>query len=260
MHLFISPHLDDIGLSCAGLVCRLARQGERVVMASLCTADYDGPFPLSPSAEHEHWQWQLGDKPYQHRRVEDAQVAALLGAETLHLGLLDAIYRYDNEGRPLYEGKQFMGGHVHDHDWECFYPLVVDAVRQTLAAQADVSRVYCPLTIGGHVDHVVARRAVEQVCDPQRVTYYEDYPYAGKNPDALKPYLEQAGAVWRPVLIHLTEAEMETRIAAIACYQSQLFALFGEMPGGAQAMPEHVREYIGRVGGERYWERTKQVS
>jgi len=88
VHLFLSPHLDDIGLSCAGLAGRLARQGDRVIMATFCTADYEGPFALSPAAKHEHWQWQLGERPYRHRRAEDRQAADLLGAEALHLGLL----------------------------------------------------------------------------------------------------------------------------------------------------------------------------
>ncbi len=260
VHLFLAPHLDDIGLSCAGLAGRLARQGQRVIMATFCTADYEGPFALSAAAEHEHWQWQLGERPYHQRRVEDRQAANLLGAEALHLGLLDAIYRYDDAGRPLYEGKQFMGGHVHPHDWERFYPSVIDAVRQALLVAGGDAQVYCPLSIGGHVDHVIVRRAVEQMCDPARVAYYEDYPYAGRDAGALTPYLEQAGSAWRPVLIHLIEAEVDLRIAAIACYRSQLFALFGEMPGGAAAMPEHVREYIARTGGERYWKRTIQPS
>ncbi len=260
VHLFLSPHLDDIGLSCAGLAGRLARQGERVIIATFCTADYEGPFALSPAARHEHWQWQLGERPYHHRRAEDRQAAELLGAEALHLGLLDAVYRYDDAGRPLYEGKQFMGGRVHPHDWEHFYPRVIDALRQTLAIGGDTARIYCPLSIGGHVDHVIVRRAVEQTRDPAQVSYYEDYPYASKDAGALKPCLEQSGAGWRPALIRLTDEEIERRIAAIACYRSQLSALFGELPGGAPAMPTHVREYIARTGGERYWERTIQPS
>ncbi len=259
-HLFFSPHLDDIALSCAGLVGRLVRDGQRVIMATFCTADYEGPFALSPAAEHEHRQWQLGSRPYHYRRAEDKQAADLLGAEALHLGLLDAIYRYDDAGQPLYTGKQFMGGHVHPHDWDAFYPQVIDTVQQVLLAAGEDARMYCPLSIGGHVDHVIVRRAVEQACDPTCVVYYEDYPYAGKDAGALKPYLEQAGSAWHPVLIRLTDEEIERRIAAIACYRSQLFALFSELPGGALAMPAHVRGYIAHVGGERYWQRTIQPS
>jgi LmbE family N-acetylglucosaminyl deacetylase len=251
--IFVSPHLDDIALSCGGYAHRLAGAGERVLIATVCTADAPPGQPLSPSAQHEHWQWKLGDQPYRLRRLEDERVAAQLGAECLHLGLLDAIYRHDGDGAPLYEGKQFIGGAVHPWDWQHQYPALLDALGPVLHAPG-IRRVFCPLTAGGHVDHVQARRAVEQLCEAGRVVYYEDYPYAQKDASALAQLLgeEDAPGGWRSLLVELTEAEIEARIAAIACYQSQLFAVFGD----ASSMPSRVREYIARTGGERYWERV----
>ena len=117
---------------------------------------------------------------------------------------------------------------------------------------------YCPLTAGGHVDHVIARHAVEQLCPAQQITYYEDYPYAQKDASALAKLLgdgSQEGddrSMWRSHLVELTPEEIEARIAAIACYGSQMFAVFGD----AASMPQRVREYIARTGGERYWERV----
>jgi LmbE family N-acetylglucosaminyl deacetylase len=248
-HLFISPHLDDIALSCGGYAYRLGCAGERVLIATVCTADAPAGQALSPSAAHEHWQWQLGDQPYHFRRHEDERVAAQLGAEYAHLGLLDAIYRHDGDGVPLYEGKQFIGGEVHSWDWQHLFPALLAALEPVLSAPG-VERVYCPLTAGGHVDHILVRRAIEQLCSPQQVIYYEDYPYAQKDAAALSRLLAGAAA-WRPFLVELTPAEIDARVAAIACYQSQLFAVFGD----ASAMPARVREYIARTGGERYWER-----
>lgn len=249
MLVFLSPHLDDIALSCGGYVRRLTRAGERVVMLSVCTADAPSDQVLSPSAQHEHWQWQLGDQPYVERRKEDERVAAQLGAETLHLGLLDAIYRHDGAGVPLYEGKQFIGGQVHPWDWAHMYPALLDGLRHALIT-LQPARVFCPLTAGGHVDHVIVRRAVEKLCDPARVAYYEDYPYAQKDANELARLLSDKA--WKPHLIELTPDEIETRIAAIACYQSQLFAVFGD----AATMPDRVRDYVRAAGGERYWERA----
>ncbi|HEY3342858.1 MAG TPA: PIG-L family deacetylase [Anaerolineae bacterium] len=249
MILFVSPHLDDIALSCGGIVHRLAHSGEQVIIATLCTADAPAGQLLSPSAQHEHWQWQLGAQPYQFRRQEDERMAALLGAQPVHLGLLDAIYRHDGEGAPLYEGKQFMAGQVHPWDWAHQLPAVLAALQGVLDAHHP-QRVFCPLTAGGHVDHIIARRAVEQLCDARTLAYYEDYPYAQKDAAALARLLSQ-GQDWRPMLIQLSEEEILTRIAAINCYQSQLFAVFGD----ASTMPARVREYIAFTGGERYWER-----
>lgn len=251
MYIFISPHLDDIALSCGGYVRRLSRAGERVLIASVCTADAPPGQPLSPSAQHEHWQWQLGNRPYQYRREEDVRVAAQLGAAYAHLGLLDAIYRHGGHGQPLYEGKEFIGGKVHARDWEHQFPALVEALKPVLASAGEDVRVFCPLTAGGHVDHVLTRRAVEQLLDARSIAYYEDYPYAQKEAGALEKLLGST-ATWRPVLIELTPEEIEARIAAIGCYASQMFAVFGDVA----TMPQRVREYIARTGGERYWERV----
>jgi LmbE family N-acetylglucosaminyl deacetylase len=261
--IFLSPHLDDIALSCGGYAHRLARQGERVIVATVCTADGPAGQALSPAAQHEHWQWQLGDQPYHLRRQEDERMVAALGAEPLHLGLLDAIYRHDTAGRPLYAGKDFMGGHVHEYDWQHQYPAVLEAIKPVLRPEGEPApRVFCPLSAGGHVDHVIVRRAAEQVCEPGQIAYYEDYPYTQKNAAALTELLEQAGGMqaWRPVVIELTPEEIEARIAAIACYRSQLFAVFGDARGVAASMPARVREYVNRINGERYWERVFRES
>ena len=254
MYVFISPHLDDIALSCGGFVRRLTHAGERVAIVTVCTADAPPGQPLSPSAQHEHWQWQLGDQPYRLRCQEDDLMVAELGAESVHLGLLDAIYRHDDDGQPLYTGKEFIGGQVHAADWKHQLPALLAALQPALAA-LPAQKVFCPLTAGGHVDHVITRRAVEQLCPASQVQYYEDYPYAQKDSAALANALG-VGALgvgaWRSTLIALTQAEIEARISAIACYKSQMFAVFGD----AAAMPALVREYVVRTGGERYWERV----
>jgi LmbE family N-acetylglucosaminyl deacetylase len=250
--LFVSPHLDDIALSCGGFVHRLALQGERVVVATVCTADKSIGEPLSKAAQHEHWQWQLGEQPYLHRRAEDTIACATLDAQPVHLGLLDAIYRHDDLGEPLYTN-DFMSGAVHAHDWHIQFRNIKAALRNLVD---DASQVYSPLAIGGHVDHVIVRRAVEELIGgggQTRLRYYEDFPYAAKIGE-----FEHFPTVERltPRLYTLTEDEIETRIRAIACYPSQLFAVFGS----AQAMPEGVRNYVEKVGGERYWTHSCNAS
>ena len=39
VHLFISPHLDDVVLSCGGYIHRLTTSGEKVVIVTVITAD-----------------------------------------------------------------------------------------------------------------------------------------------------------------------------------------------------------------------------
>ncbi|BCX02146.1 MAG: GlcNAc-PI de-N-acetylase [Candidatus Roseilinea sp.] len=239
MILFVSPHLDDVALSCGGLVYRLASAGQPITIATVCTADHPANQPLSEAARHEHRQWQLGDQPYQGRRAEDARACRVLGATAAHLGLLDAIYRCDEHGAPLYTN-DFIGGAVHPYDWQVQLPKVQVALAPLVRG---VARVYCPMAIGGHVDHVIVRRAVESLAGPSAIRYYEDFPYA----DRPSRFDLPEGYAFEKVA--LTEDEVEARIRAIACYASQLFAVFGS----AAAMPERVRSYVSRVGGERYW-------
>ncbi len=239
MNLFISPHLDDAALSCGGLVYRLSSEGQPVIIASVCTADHPTDHPLSEAARHEHRQWQLGDQPYQHRRVEDEQACRVLGATATHLGLLDAIYRHDDAGAPLY-ANDFIGSPVHPYDWQVHFPRVQEALAPLIQS---ATQIYCPLAIGGHVDHVIVRRAVESLAASPVIRYYEDFPYA----DKLDQFTPPTGLTFEQII--LTPQELDARIRAIGCYASQLLAVFGS----AAAMPDRVRSYVARAGGERYW-------
>jgi len=253
--LFISPHLDDIALSCGGYVRQLASRGAQVTIATVCTADRPVGQPLSDTAAFVHGEWQLGDdQPYAFRRAEDVRACAVLGATPIHLDLLDAIYRHDDgpSVQPLYARsaapdsgrRNFIGGDVHPHDWRYFALRVKQALQVPMC---DAEHVYCPLGIGGHVDHVIVRGAVEALAIASHLTYYEDYPYA----DKLDWRDSDVTAGLAPTLVHLGEAEIAARIDAIACYASQQVALFKP----AETMPTRVRNYIAAAGGERYWTR-----
>lgn len=249
MHLFLSPHLDDIALSCAGHVVQLTRAGERVRIAAVCTGDTPKGVTLSEAARHVHWEWQLGeDNPYAARRDEDIAACASIGAEPLHLGFPDAVYRHDRLGEPLYT-RNFIGGAVHELDWRTTYYALTARFR---AIGAGATRIYCPLAIGGHVDHVLVRSAAEAAF-PGGLTYYEDYPYAQKIATGVMPPqdLDALTRGLKPTLVTLTEADIAARIAVIAAYRSQQFALFDD----AATMPAKVRAYIADAGGERYWAR-----
>ncbi|NJM40677.1 MAG: hypothetical protein HC853_07865 [Anaerolineae bacterium] len=147
-HFFISPHLDDIALSCGGFVHRLARAGEAVTVVSVCTADVTADSPLSAAAKHVHGEWQLGEQPYAQRRAEDMAACAALGANAIHLNLLDAVYRRDNAGQSLYE-RDFIGIPVNPFDWQGHALALNAKLWETLAPHKEDLRVYCPLGGGG---------------------------------------------------------------------------------------------------------------
>ncbi len=213
--VFVSPHLDDAALSCAGGIARLTRAGARVVVATVFTADAAEGAALSPAARRNHMRWGAGDAPFERRRREDEAAMRLLGAEFVHLGLPDAIYRADASGRPISTHVP-----VHPDEERAFLPAVRARLELLLASEA--ARVFCPAGIGRQADHAIVRAAVEAVRPAGSIVYYEEYPYITR-PD---PGLPSGALPSHVTTLALSAEELEARVAAIACYRTQLRGLF----------------------------------
>ena len=253
-HLFISAHLDDTALSCGGTAHQLAAGGQSVWSATLCTGDTPPTWLASPAARRVHEEWQLGDNPYVARRQEDLSACKVLGIKPIHLGLPDAVYRFNPAGAPLYTD-DFMSGKLVYQDLSRTLEETARALRMMLYEQIGLGdlQLYCPLTLGGHVDHVLLRHAIEslQCVLNLHILYYEDYPYGERD-------LAQNNPVTRTMSpqIHALGAEdLDARIAAIQCYPSQLQPVFHLPPGPElnAAVAARVRAYASTIGGERYW-------
>jgi len=276
--LFISPHLDDAALSCGGGISGMVGAGQRVVVATVFTADAPMRQPLSWLAQRNHRAWDLPEQPFAARCIEDLKAIRKLGAEPLHLGFLDVIYRVGPGGVPLYQ-KTVVGIPVHDYDWKLHLPGL-QAKFRSLAEQFSGNPLYVlsPLALGGHVDHILVRRAVESVWPQEQILYYEDFPYAGRS-GVMQNWLETEGAEesWHPVEVALNEKQIATRVASVACYTSQLRGLFPSalerileiartrlpflaavkfpvnLEASTRLMEAYLRRYIDLVDGERYW-------
>jgi LmbE family N-acetylglucosaminyl deacetylase len=152
--LFLSPHLDDAILSCAGRIQRHVAHAERVV---LLTA-------FSHADPEDAAGWAA-------RRREDETAAARLGAEPRWLGLPDAPFR-----DPAYAGftpDVLTSPHAPgDTRWR-------ERLMALLRAEVEALRpfvVYAPLGVGDHVDHRLVLEAAAGL-EP-RPCCYEDHPYA----------------------------------------------------------------------------------
>lgn len=168
-HIYLSPHLDDAVYSCGGLIASQARLGQAVEIWTVSAGD-PPEGPLSPFAEMLHASWGLGREAPATRRREDIAACLLVGAAHRHFSFVDCIYRRAPDGTWLYNP---------DNMWSA--PLVDDEpVIETLRATLDLllhpdDRLYCPLTVGGHVDHRLARLAAERLGRP--LLHFADYPY-----------------------------------------------------------------------------------
>ena len=219
--VFVSPHLDDAALSCGGGIARLVGSGIPVTVVTLFTADQPQGMPLSPLARHALVTWGSSEHLFSDRRAEDRAAMGVLGARFEHLDQLDVIFRRSKSGEPLYRGP--ISAPAPD-DIELLLPRLVTAVQDSAVGTTPEATVFCPMAACGHVDHTLAREAVEQVVDGTRIVYYDEYPYCAR------PGAPVAGATspdgWRLYELALSAQEIEARVTATACYKSQLRGLF----------------------------------
>ncbi|MEZ4506381.1 MAG: SelB C-terminal domain-containing protein [Thermomicrobiales bacterium] len=79
-HLFISPHYDDIALSCGGTAALVAEAGKDAVVALLFGDHPDPDQPMTPFADHMHAEWGMSaDEVIAGRRAEEASRPEFLG-------------------------------------------------------------------------------------------------------------------------------------------------------------------------------------
>jgi LmbE family N-acetylglucosaminyl deacetylase len=279
IHLFVSPHLDDAILSCGGTIRQIASSGKRVVVATLITEDLPGHQPLTPLARRNHRQWGGGDAPFALRRQEDIRATESLGAEHIHLGLLDAIYRRTKDGEPLYL-KDIVNIPLHQEDPLYFEPMVKEKLTALLQSfDNQTVKIYSPLALAMHVDHIIIRHAVETIADAADICYYEEFPYITRPHVFDRWQLSPDGSQeWTSRTIALSEDEIKARITGISFYKTQVSFLFPSLllslheialarlpviekifplkpnrEAAIRRMETVIRSYVSTVHGERYW-------
>jgi LmbE family N-acetylglucosaminyl deacetylase len=239
--IYLSPHFDDVALSCAGLVWEQSQVGELVQVWTICAGEVP-PGPLSAFAQQLHARWEAGQNAPAERRAEDLAACSFMGAVPYHFDLPDCIYRRGLDGTThLYASEEGIFGPIHPEEAGQVTCLAID-LQAKIPADAVV---VCPLTLGGHVDHRLTRAAVEKI--DRRTWYYADYPYVLRE-DSLFEELRQSG--WRSAQFPVSAAGLEAWLASVAVYTSQLSTFWPD----ESAMRAAVRDYWRDSGtGVQLW-------
>ncbi|MGD2252942.1 MAG: PIG-L family deacetylase [Anaerolineales bacterium] len=235
VHLYLSPHLDDAVFSCGGLIAQQTAKGQAVTVVTVCSGD-PPPGPLSPFAQELHGQWNAGSSPMASRREEDSAACGRLSAAVVHLEIADAIYRRSAGGQPRYPSEAAIFGPLHPEEDKLVEALA--AMLQPLCPEP--WHVYCPMGIGGHVDHRLTRLAAERLSRP--LCYYHDLPYAARGkslPDDLAMPVGEAQV--RP----LAETEIGAWVAAASKYGSQIPVFWEEV----ESMGREFATFVASAGG-----------
>ncbi|HSM58758.1 MAG TPA: PIG-L family deacetylase [Candidatus Sulfomarinibacteraceae bacterium] len=245
--IYLSPHLDDVTLSCGGQIFQRTEAGQRVLIVTVAAGEPQTEV-RSFFAEYLHHNWGLpAGEVVAMRRAEDEAAAEQLGAEVQHWTLPDAIYRlHPQTEEPLYTSNEDIFGPLHPAEQS-----LVQELAEMMARLPRAGAIVAPLAVGNHVDHQLVRRAADEAFG-QDLLYYEDYPYVQRHPQSLQKQLAP-GDDWQPQVISLSEEAIRARLGACLQYQSQLSTLFND----AQNMEAQVRDYVAQVGGERLWRRGR---
>lgn len=218
--LVVSPHLDDAALGCCDHLLHWQKSGCEIRVLTVFTS-----FESPVVSDYQRRFMRLGkiDSVQQLRQcrvAEDTAAMQRLGVAWEHLGLVDAGFRVHN-GQLIYpDYRQLCGGCPVPQD-----APIEETLTASLRSYADFDIALAPLTVGHHVDHVVARRAVEATFEPTRRQYYVDYPYA-MNPTQ---WSRAQFATWLRARksIRWTSAAKQ---AILDCYPSQMPWLFRRKP------------------------------
>lgn len=264
-HIFLSPHLDDVILSCGGLLAKLVAQGHVVQVITIFAGIPPAEMVFSPFAQQQHTAWGDLKVAYASRRAEDKAALAIFNLNPVWLPFLDCIYR----GEPdewYYTSNQTLFGPIHPNEADLPGQIAQAIITHPVIGQSTPSNpisLYTPLGVGNHVDHQLTFLVAQQLASQGYLLYsYEDYPYIQRKPDTLAKILQiqathlaqkhqQSKVTWQPKLIPLTSAELALKIEAIAVYASQLALLFK----GYERMITKVRQYAHHVGGDQPAER-----
>jgi LmbE family N-acetylglucosaminyl deacetylase len=250
----LSPHLDDVVLSCGGMIHALAQRGARVLVATF----FAGSPPddaITPFALELKERWGNAEDPVAVRREEDQAAVRAIGAEALHLPYLDCVYRQDASGQvAYYPTVEHIFADVHPAEADLPQRLLADLeARLPHTAHATV---YAPLTAGHHVDHIlVLRMALAMLKRGHKVLFYEDYPYAGNAKVVEAALAPWPGHCWKRQTIFLGEADLRAKGRAVACYASQISTFWQN----TQEMEEALRAQALAVGHGQYGENLWQL-
>ena len=237
-YIFISPHLDDISLSCGGIVNHLSGNNIKTEIWSIFSGS---PIEsdLSPFALSLHNRWRLPLNAPKKRRLEDIEACKILGADFRHFNFLDCIYRKDNFGDPIIKKEEDLYQPIPDSQ----EPLIeeISAIFKTQIMPEDI--LVSPLAIGNHLDHQIIFKSIS-LLRSQPLLFYEDYPYVIKSQN---PQTNAENLL--PLQFQLTDENIRNWHDSIAAYKSQISTFWTDI---AQ-MKSDISHFFDIGGGKHLW-------
>lgn len=194
---FISPHFDDVILSCGGLLYEAAQMKPgRITIINIFTKGKTGYKTTYNQQFMRNCGFADAELLFKARQKEENNVAELLKIHSLSLGLVDAAWRKNDK--------------VVDNQ-------LLRAIKKINIGKNDI--IFTPLSVGGHRDHLLSR-AVVKLFPRNTIAYYSDFPYNLRHPVPVEFIKESK-------LVPISWARgLANKEKLISLYKSQLRSLF----------------------------------
>ncbi len=239
-YLFLSPHLDDVILSCGGIIHRLSSTGDSVMILTIFAGNPPSTI-YSDFARSLQLRWGLPENPMPCRRKEDKTACAIIGATPIHLPIPDCIYRIkpDNEYLVTKEEDLFQEIGSSQDD-------VVQQVTQRIQEQLISSDILVsPFAIGDHIDHRIVRKAATTL-HHESFYLFAVYPYTTIENSSI---LGQLPADAMEMQYSISTIDITFWKQSIAAYQSQISTFWNS----EYQMMEKLDLYAAKGGGKSLW-------
>jgi LmbE family N-acetylglucosaminyl deacetylase len=163
--IYVSPHLDDVALSCGGHIVTHSRSKDETIVLNVFNSE---GAPRGRPRDAKAFS-QTRDYIGPLRSMEDRAAWNYLGISPQYVGLPEAILR--NEFPFLFSIKPKA------------YPIIDEIYREIcrIVTLHPGSELYFPAGVGNHIDHVLCREVAFKLLDDgklQKILLYEDVPYA----------------------------------------------------------------------------------
>jgi LmbE family N-acetylglucosaminyl deacetylase len=239
---YLSPHFDDVALSCGGLVWEQANRGELVSIWTVCAGEPPAG-DYSPFAKELHARWDVGQDAPAQRKMEDIKSCQRLGATPRYFSIPDCIYRrHPQTNEFMYAAEAALNEPLQPGDSPVIYTLQ-EEIWHSLPPDAIL---VCPLGLGNHVDHQLTRQVAEGL--DYRVWYYADYPYVLRW-NAQVDQMEQKG--WVSQVFPISADGLSAWMDSINAHASQISTFWAS----DLDMRRAITDYLHSNRGIRLWEK-----
>ena len=163
-HIYVSPHSDDVALSCGGqIIANPGRKHDVVVLNIFTSADERSP------QDGEETGRKLFDSINADRTTEDKSAWDSIGIDAHYLNLPESLLR-----------QRFPFALLSNKEDSKLLKKLTDAIGE-YKANFPGALFYFPAGFGNHVDHIACRAAAFELLDKgalDKILLYEDVPYS----------------------------------------------------------------------------------